>query len=52
MRSPLAEMARRQGKGAGRFFVYDSLLSEYARRDQPLGDESAEGVLVARRQEQ
>jgi 2-oxoglutarate dehydrogenase E1 component len=27
---PLAEMARRQGEGAGRFFVYDSLLSEYA----------------------
>jgi 2-oxoglutarate decarboxylase len=27
---PLAEMARRQGGTAGRFFVYDSLLSEYA----------------------
>ncbi|HUB69801.1 MAG TPA: multifunctional oxoglutarate decarboxylase/oxoglutarate dehydrogenase thiamine pyrophosphate-binding subunit/dihydrolipoyllysine-residue succinyltransferase subunit [Acidimicrobiales bacterium] len=27
---PLAEMARRQQGGAGRFFVYDSLLSEYA----------------------
>ena len=27
---PLAEMARRQASGAGRFFVYDSLLSEYA----------------------
>ncbi len=27
---PLAEMARRHGAVAGRFFVYDSLLSEYA----------------------
>ena len=27
---PLADMARRHGDGAGRFFVYDSLLSEYA----------------------
>jgi 2-oxoglutarate dehydrogenase E1 component len=27
---PLAEMARQQGEPAGRFFVYDSLLSEYA----------------------
>ena len=27
---PLAEMARRHGAMAGRFFVYDSLLSEYA----------------------
>ena len=27
---PLADMASRHGDGAGRFFVYDSLLSEYA----------------------
>ena len=27
---PLADMATRHGDGAGRFFVYDSLLSEYA----------------------
>jgi 2-oxoglutarate dehydrogenase E1 component len=27
---PLAEMARQRGAMAGRFFVYDSLLSEYA----------------------
>jgi 2-oxoglutarate dehydrogenase E1 component len=27
---PLAEMARHQGGTAGRFFLYDSLLSEYA----------------------
>ena len=27
---PIAEMARRNSPGAGRFFVYDSLLSEYA----------------------
>ncbi len=27
---PLAEMARQQGVTSGRFFVYDSLLSEYA----------------------
>ena len=27
---PLAEMARRVPEGGGRFFVYDSLLSEYA----------------------
>ena len=27
---PLADMARRHEGGAGRFFVYDSLLSEYA----------------------
>jgi 2-oxoglutarate decarboxylase len=27
---PLADMAREDGDGAGRFFLYDSLLSEYA----------------------